>query len=463
MLCSRDSKRIVTISPCCLRKRAAFAARFLTGLDTAPVAAAAHDRLPAALPETGVGAEKALQLFVDSVAPFLPASAGPRYLGFVVGGGTPAAVVGDWMATVFDQNPISRLDGSTALQLERDTAGMLRALFGLPDSFAGSFVSGATMSNFAGLALAREWVGREHGIRVCDEGMASLPRISILAASPHSSSTKALSMLGLGRRAWKQVDRRMNSEAIEMPALERLLKEQQGPHVVIASAGTVNTGDFEDFAVLARLKQTYGFWLHVDAAFGGFASLSPELQPLIEGWEYADSICIDLHKWLNVPYDSAVVFTRHRDLQSDVFGNVSAYLEHPSDDLEPIHLVPENSHRWRALPAWFSLVAYGKEGYREIVERDCLLARTLGDRIQHSPWFKLLAPVRLNIVCFAPRDPTVSGQFVTAVRDEGKTFVTPTVLDGTSAVRAAFCNWRTDVSDVDTIWESLVKVAESLL
>jgi glutamate/tyrosine decarboxylase-like PLP-dependent enzyme len=246
------------------------------------------------------------------------------------------------------------------------------------------------MSNFVGLALARDWAGRSHGIRVSDEGIAALPRITILAATPHSSSTKALSMLGLGRGAWQKVACLPDREAIDVAALERLLAKDGGPCVVIASAGTVNTGDFDDFQALTRLKETHGFWLHIDAAFGGFASLSPQLQPLIEGWECADSICIDLHKWLNVPYDSAVAFTRHRDLQIDVFSNVSAYLGQPSEHPEPIHLAPENSHRWRALPAWFSLTAYGASGYREIVERDCLIARTLGDRIQQSGLFDLL-------------------------------------------------------------------------
>ena len=257
------------------------------------------------------------------------------------------------------------------------------------------------MSNFVGLALAREWAGRMHGIRISDEGLGALPRIAILAATPHSSTTKALSMLGLGGRPGRASPACPAGRPWIWGRSSRLLAEAAGSCVVIASAGTVNTGDFDDFSGLACLKERYGFWLHVDAAFGGFASLSPALQPLLQGWDCADSICIDLHKWLNVPYDSAVAFTRDRDLQADVFANVSAYLGRSAHEPEPIHLAPENSHRWRALPAWFSLLAYGAEGYREIVERDCLLARTLGERIEKSESFDLLAPVRLNIVCFA--------------------------------------------------------------
>ena len=134
--------------------------------------------------------------------------------------------LGDWLASLFDQNPISWLDGSTALQLERDTVAMLRTLFGLPEQFAGSFVSGATMSNFVGLALAHEWAGRAHGIRISDEGLGALVRIEIFAATPHSSTTKALSLLGLGRAAWQGIACLPGREAMDLTALERQLPKR---------------------------------------------------------------------------------------------------------------------------------------------------------------------------------------------------------------------------------------------
>jgi len=455
---SEDRDRL----PALLEAVSAYAASYLDQVGTARVAVPPADVPPSTLAATGLGAERAFEQFKTCVAPSLATSAGPRHLGFVTGGATPAAVIGDWLVSVFDQNPISRLDGSTALRLERETVDMLRSLFGLPEQFSGTFVSGATMSNFVGLALAREWLGRQQGVRVSDEGVAALRRMTILSATPHSSATKALSMLGLGRRSWQQVECLPGREAMDVSVLDGRLAQSDGPTVVIASAGTVNTGDFDDFTELARLKETYGFWLHVDAAFGGFASLSPRLQPLVEGWQCADSICIDLHKWLNVPYDSGIAFTRHRDLQVDVFSNMSAYLGQIAADPEPIHLAPENSHRWRALPAWFSLTAYGRDGYREIVERDCRLARLLGERIQSSAFFDLLAPVRLNIVCFATKNRGDCHRLIQAVRDGGGTFVTPTILHQAPAIRAAFSNWRTTETDLEIVWEALEKGAREL-
>lgn len=443
---------------------AAHAARTFATQSTRAVAQSPRPLAPAHITADGIGADGAWRQFLEEVAPHLSASAGPRYLGFVTGGATPAAVIGDWLATTYDQNVVSRLDSSLALDLERTTLQMLGQLFTLPADFTGTFVSGATMSNMVGLAIGREWIGREQGVAIHRDGLTALPHApTIFAATPHSTAVKALSMLGLGRSRWQPVPCLQGREAMDVRALESLLAAAAGPCLVIASAGTVNTGDVDDFRALAALKSRHRFYLHIDAAFGGFASLSPDLAPLLDGWTCADSICIDLHKWLNVPYDSAVAFTRHRDLQLDVFANSAAYLALSSDDPEPIHLAPESSHRWRALPAWFTLMAYGREGHREIVERDCRLARQLGDRLASDERFELLAPVRLNIVAFALRArPEQTAPFIARVRDSGDTFVSETRLWGRPAARAAFSNWQTTEEDVETVWRALVTAAETL-
>ena len=146
---------------------------------------------------------------------------------------------------------------------------------------------------------------------------------------------------------------------------------------MVASAGEVNTGDFDDIEALAEICKAYGAWLHVDGAFGLYAACDPAFAHLLNGLENADSITTDGHKWLNVPYDSGIVFTRHVALQEEVFKASAAYLGEGSDLL---HRTPEDSRRFRALPAWMTLMAYGKTGYRELVGRCCSLARTHGRR-----------------------------------------------------------------------------------
>ncbi|MGS2641902.1 pyridoxal-dependent decarboxylase [Streptosporangium sp. LJ11] len=439
----------------------AYAVRLLGGLDDRPVARTPARPAPASLPEAGIGLEGALEEFARRWEPGFAAGAGPRYLGFVTGGVTPAALAGDWLTGTLDQNPTSGLD-SLAPDLERETAAWLRDLFGLPPEHEGTFVSGATMSTFAGLAIAREWLGELRGVSVAEEGAAALGPVTVLSGSPHSSVVKSLSMLGLGRSAIRRVGLLPGREAVDVARLAEELDRLDGtPAIVVANSGTVNTVDFDDLRAIAALREHHPFWLHVDAAFGAFAALSPEHAHLVAGLGEADSVCVDLHKWLNVPYDSAIQFTRRRDLQTRVFRNSAAYLGPVGDDPDFVHLTPENSRRLRALPAWFTLAAYGREGHAEIVRRDAALAAGLGERIAAMPGYRLLAPVRLNVVCFTlASSPTQAriGEVVDAITASGEAFLTPTVHEGVPALRAAFSNWRTTEADVERVAKVLQEV-----
>ena len=321
------------------------------------------------------------------------------------------------------------------------------------------------MANFTGLALARQWVGEQHGKDFSNDGMSNVD-IKVFSATPHASVIKSLSMLGLGRNAMIKPDTMVNREAIDIDALEKALQKHSAPAIVVANAGTVNTVDFDDLEAIADLKTKYKFWLHVDAAFGGFAACSKKYAKHLNGINHADSITIDAHKWLNVPYDAAMQFTKHKSLQLRVFQNSASYLGDPEKSPDYFHYTPENSRRFRALPSWFTLMAYGKEGHREIVERNCEAAHHFGELIQASHDFKLLAPVNMNVVCFTIQESDVSiatiKTFLDAVRDDGRVFFTPTVLKGTPAIRAAISNWLTATSDVELAFQVITTVYEKL-
>jgi glutamate/tyrosine decarboxylase-like PLP-dependent enzyme len=325
--------------------------------------------------------------------------------------------------------------------------------------------------------VARQWSGAKAGRDIAREGLTKA--ISggespvVLSATPHSSSLKALSMLGLGSSNVVIIDKPSGREALDVKHLETLLQEHEGKQVIlISSGGTVNTVDYDDMLAIRRLRERFTFWWHIDAAFGAFAVCSPAHKHLLEGWEEADSITVDCHKWLNVPYDSAVFFVheRYAALQMQTFQNSNApYLGNPADNFSYLNFVPENSRRFRALPAWCTLVAYGKEGYREIVERNIALARQLGERISTSTMFALQAPVRLNVVCFSVKDMSGSAlskeammRFLDTLNHRGKVFMTPTLYNGVWCLRAALVNWQTQQEDVEVAWNELAEVYQGV-
>jgi glutamate/tyrosine decarboxylase-like PLP-dependent enzyme len=435
------------------------ATRFLDGIGERPVAGGGSGGAAAPLPAAGVGLAGALDAFAARWENGLSGSAGPRYLGFVTGGATPAGLAGDWLTAAYDQNGSSGGDSCSAA-LEKETAGWLRELFGLSAAHSGAFVSGATASNTVGLAVAREWLGERAGVRVSDAGAAALGPVHVLSGTPHSSVGKALSVLGIGRDRLRTVGTLPGREAVDTGRLAAELAALDGrPAIVVANAGTVNTVDFDDLRAVAALRDRFPFWLHVDAAFGGFAALSPAHAHLTAGLDAADSVCVDLHKWLNVPYDAAVQFTRRRDLQTAVFHNASPYLGAPSgDDPDFLHLTPENSRRLRALASWLSLTAYGAEGHREIVERNVRCARLLGDALDAHPAFRLLSPVRLNVVCFTLAEAPTPGRLAaltSSLAASGEAVLTPTHYAGRPALRAAFSNWRTTPADTARVLKAL--------
>lgn len=415
------------------------------------------------LNETGLGGLESLKLFNEKFENLIVGASGPRYLGYVVGGTTPAAIMGDWLATVCDQNPQTiNAQGDISMLIEKETIRLLLNLFRLPDTFLGGFVTGATMSNFTCLGVARQWVGKEKGLDFAKNGLTG--DIKILSAVPHSSSLKTLSMLGMGSNNFEKVKVKTgNRESICIEDLQLKIEQLNGqPFILISSAGTVNTADYDDFEEISKLRKKHNFWWHIDGAFGAFAACSPKYQHLVKGWEHADSITIDCHKWLNVPYDSAVFLIKehHNVLQMETFQNSNApYLGNPKEDFNYLNFLPENSRRLRALPAWFSLTAYGKNGYRDIVENSVTLAKHLGEAIDKSEVFELLALVRLNNVCF-----TLNGKeknevvaFLKRLNQAGKVYMTPTMYNNRQAIRASFVNWRTTLKDVEIIIDELQK------
>ncbi|MBU3026024.1 pyridoxal phosphate-dependent decarboxylase family protein [Zobellia galactanivorans] len=421
------------------------------------------------LDKQGLGGRETLQLFNERFEPLIVSSSGPRFWGYVIGGSTPASIMGDWLASIYDQNPQAiKGTGDISANIELETIQLILDLFDLPKSYVGGFVTGATMSNFTCLAVARQWIGKTAGKDFAKEGITE--KIPVLTATPHSSAIKSLALLGMGSNNIVKVKTiKGHREAISIDDLEAQIKKLNGrPFILISSAGTVNTVDFDDFKAIKKLKETYNFWWHTDAAFGGFAACSNTHKHFLEDWDYSDSITLDCHKWLNVPYESAVFLVKeeHRLLQTESFQNSNApYLGDPLENFNYLNFLPENSRRLKALPAWFSLRAYGKEGYTSIVENSIGLAQYFGKKIEESHDFKLLAPVRLNNIVFnLKRKPNqnVLDAFLNQLNGSGKVFMTPTFYHDEKAIRASFVNWRTTEKDVDLVCEEMQRIINAI-
>lgn len=441
---------------------------FLQNIDAISTQPHPHQPEQIALPAKGMGATAALELFQKEFRHLIAASTGPRYWGFVTGGTTPAALAGDWLASVYDQNTQRTAQGGDCSAIiELHTIQLALDLFRLPKYFAGGTVTGATMSNFTCLATARQWAGVQRGKDIARVGIQP-GDVVVLSAEPHSSVIKCLSLLGIGSANIVLLKKMEGREAMDIPDLKEKLQQYVGiPVIVATSGGTVNTVDFDNLQPIAAMKKQYTFWWHVDAAFGGFAACSPAYQHLLNGWEDADSITIDCHKWMNVPYENALYFIQkqHSRLQLQVFQNSNApYLGNPEENFSYGNLSPENSRRFRALPIWFTLMAYGKEGYQEIVERNIQQARALGAWIAAQPQLQLLAPVRLNCVCFTVKEkPEASGQLLQQINATGKLFMTPTKLDGVPGMRAALVNWRTSDEDIEIAKQVILEALRTSL
>jgi glutamate/tyrosine decarboxylase-like PLP-dependent enzyme len=425
---------------------------YLNELDDAPVLASRERRFGGPLPEEGGGAASALAELIASSA-VATRSSGPRFFHFVTGGTTPAALGADWLTSLLDQNAFSAVSSPLGVEVEEVAIRWLRELFELPESWGGVLTTGATMANFVGLAAGRRWWAQQHGVDVDERGLAGLPAMPIFSTDAiHVSARKALAMLGLGRETARLVD---------VEALERGLAEA-GPAIVIGNLGEVNDGRIDDLARMADLVERRGAWLHVDGAFGLFARLTPRTAALTEGVERADSVISDGHKWLNVPYDCGFAFVRDRELLKEPFRLTAAYL--PSDETPS----PEASRRARALAVWATLAAYGRSGYRAMVERHLDLAQHLGRRVEEEPELELLAPVTLNIVCFRYRPSgldeeeldELNARLGEDVLADGRVFFGTTRYGGRVAFRPAIVNWRTTERDVDLIVDVLLELAE---
>jgi glutamate/tyrosine decarboxylase-like PLP-dependent enzyme len=440
------------VSERALERAAALAGEWLATLGERPVRNAGEpDGLRVPLPDDGEDAAAVIEALADAAAPGLVASPGPRYFGFVTGGALPAAVAADWLASAWDQNAGLHVMSPAAAAAEETVATWAKELLGLPAGAAVGLVTGAQMANATALAAARNAVLARAGWDVEADGLIGAPPVRVLtSAESHATVFNALRLLGLGRDTPERVA--VDGQGrMRAGALAAALAAGSGPAIVCAQAGNVNTGAFDPFEDVVAACRAAGAWCHVDGAFGLWAAAAPGRAHLTAGAAGADSWAVDAHKWLNVPYESALAIVADPAPLGAAMALTAAYLTTARErERNGADWAPEASRRARAFPLWAGLRQLGRRGLAELVERNCVLAARIAERLAAEPGVEVLNEVVLNqaLVRFGD-DDAATDAVIAAVQEEGTCWLGGTVWQGRAAMRVSVSGWSTAEADAD--------------
>ena len=453
-----------------LQKACDLATGFLDGVAQRPVGrpadfAALVASVGGALPAEGEDPAEVIAHLASAIDAGIVATPGPRYFGLVIGGAVPAALAADWLTSAWDQNAFSFASSPAAAVVEHIAAGWLLELFGLPATSSVGFTTGCTMANFTGLAAGRHALFSQLAWDVERQGLLGAPQITVVTSDEsHISIFAALQMLGLGSERAVRIPTD-NQGRMRADELRAALAGIPTPVLVCAQAGNVNTGAFDPLAEIAACVHERNGWLHVDGAFGLWAAASPALRPLVAGIELADSLAVDCHKWLNVPYDSGLAIVRDPAAHFAAMSLSAAYYAPRQDLARDNHdWVPEASRRARGFVVYAALRSLGRNGTAGMIERCCALARRMADHLSRGG-VEVLNDVVLNqvLVRFVPPDGGDADAFtadvIRKVQQDGTCWLSGTTWHGVHAMRISVSNWSTTEADVDLSAAAILRCA----
>jgi len=428
---------------------------YLSGLNERPVFPAqdkisALDQLDFNLPEHPTDAGQVISLLHKLGSPATVATNGGRYFGFVIGGTLPAALAANCLSGAWDQCAGLHVLSPVGEKLEQVAGRWLKELLRLPMESGVGFVTGATMGNFTGLATARHALLKQQGWNVESQGLYGAPEIQVVVGEEvHVSILKALSLLGFG-----------SERVVRLPVDDQgrirpdTFNFEEKPTIVCLQAGNVDTGAVDPMNQIIPRAKEKGAWVHVDGAFGLWAAASNQYNHLVKGVELADSWSVDLHKWLNVPYDSGVAICRFPELISAAMSVNADYL--PVGTPGPYQYTPGLSRKARGVEAYAALHHLGKAGVASLIERSCSHATTIADYL-HDCGYEILNDVVLNQVLVDFGNHT--DQIIEAIQKEGTCWAGGTKWQGKSAMRISVSSWATTDEDVEKSLEAMIRVA----
>jgi glutamate/tyrosine decarboxylase-like PLP-dependent enzyme len=442
-----------------LENAAQRAISYLEKLDTrsvapSPEAVAKLSALDQPFGEEPAPPEQVLELLDEVCSPATMAMAGPRFFGFVIGGSLPVTMAANWLAGAWDQNNGLYAATPATATLEQVALNWLLDLFNLPLTCGGAFVTGATMANFSALAAARHAVLERADWNVEADGLIGAPEITVIVGEEaHPTLFKSLGLLGLGRNRVVKVpaDSQGRMRASELPSIS-------GPTIVCAQAGNVNTGAFDPLAEICERAHETGAWVHVDGAFGLWATVSPSTIHLTRGLGDADSWATDFHKWLNVPYDSGIALVRDAAALRAAMAITAEYLPTETSFRNPSDFTPELSRRARGVEVWAALRSLGRNGVAELIEHTCRHARRFADGLKEGG-HEILNDVVLNQVLVAFGDAETTNRVIADLQAEGTCWCGGTIWQGRTAMRISVSSWATTEADVERSLDAMLRIA----
>ncbi len=419
------------------------------------------------LPAHGTDLEAIYDDFRDLILPYGAGNEHPRFMGWVNGGGTAAGLLAELLVAVFNPNCGGR--DHAAIEVERQVIAWAAEAVGFPEEAGGVLITGSSMANMVALLVARR---AKLGAAVRARGVEGAGLRAYCSAAAHGCIPRAMDMAGIGTDALRLIPADANHR-MQVGALEAAIAADVAagltPFLVVGTAGTVDTGAFDDLSAIADIAAREAIWFHVDGAFGATAAFSAKFRPLLRGIERADSLAFDFHKWAQVPYDAGCVLVRDQAQELATFAQSLAYLESSTRGIAgnppwPRDLGPDLSREFRALKVWMTLRAYGADGIGRVVDQCCDVAQHLVARVRAEPALELLAPVALNIVCFRVREgaadlDALNLALVADIQEAGIAAPSTTTIDGKLAIRAGIFNHRSVRADADALVDGLLEMA----
>ncbi|WP_299847248.1 pyridoxal-dependent decarboxylase [uncultured Roseovarius sp.] len=398
----------------------------------------------------------------------------PRFLAWYMGTSNFTGALADFIAAIQGSN----LGGGNhaAALIDRQVVEWLRQMIGLPAGASGTLVSGGSVANLIGLTVARN---TKAGIDLREHGLAALPAPMRFYGSDqlHGCHQQAMETLGLGNRALIRIATH-NDLTIDIEALKQAVATDRAngitPACVIATAGTVNTGAFDDLTAIADFCAAEDLWFHVDGCIGALIAIAPENRWRVAGIERADSVALDPHKWLHAPFDVGCALVRSKSQHLETFSLSSEYLESTARGVAAAPFLHDfgiqTSRGFRALKVWMSLREHGVRKFGRLIDQDIAKGAYLSQLIEQSDSLALLFPTNINIVCFR-YDPggmddtalkSLNTEIMLRLQEDGTAVLSDTTVHGQHCLRAAINNHRTRPEDLDLLIREIERLGTEI-